>query len=155
MKLMISFILSIGLWLTGTVFADNYAALVAKGYRWVTVHGPYACTSEQGVRRITANRTEATEMLMVAQQQAYYLIPGTIAQVLKEDRAAGMSQIRLGGLTTPLWTYSRFLSDHPIEDIYGTIQTPENSGLIPSVETVSTRTSTDPAAARTGLHGNP
>jgi hypothetical protein len=132
MKLVISFIISISLGLTGIAFADNYAALVAKGYRWVTVHGPYACTSEQGVRRITANRTEATEMLMVAERQAYYLIPGTIVQVLKEDPAAAMSQIRLGGLTTPLWTYTRFLSRHPIEDIYGTVETPENSGLISS-----------------------
>jgi hypothetical protein len=155
MKVMISFIISIGLGLTCTVFADNYTALVAKGYRWVTVHGPYACTSEQGVRRITANRSEATEMLMVAQGQAYYLIPGTIVQIFKEDPAAGMSQIRLGGLTTPLWTYTRFLSPHPIEDIYGTVETPENSGLIPSVDTAPSRTLTGPAAAQTGPNGNP
>lgn len=152
---MISFIISIGLGLTGTVFADNYAASVAKGYRWVTVHGPYACTSQQGVRRITARRTEATEMEMVAERQAYYLIPGTIVQILKEDPAAGMSQIRLGGLTTPLWTYTRFLSRHPIEDIYGTVETPEKSGLVPSVDTVPTQTLTDRSAAWTGPNGNP
>jgi hypothetical protein len=132
MKLVISFIIAVGLRLTGTVFADKYATLVAKGYRWVAVHGPYACTSEEGVRRITAHPTDETELQMVQHQQAYYLIPGTIAQILKEDPAVGMSQIRLGGLTTPLWTYARFLSQHPIQDIYGTIETPENSGLISS-----------------------
>ena len=153
MKLAISFIIAVGLGLTGTVFADNYAALLAKGYRWVTVHGPYACTSEQGVRRITSNRTEATEMLMVAAQQAYYLIPGTIVQILKEDPAAGMSQIRLGGLTTPLWTYTRFLSRHPIEDIYGTIETPENSGLISSEVPIPTLT--DQSTVPIRPNGNP
>ena len=153
MKLAISFIIAVGLGLTGTVFADNYAALLAKGYRWVTIHGPYACTSEQGVRRITSNRTEATEMLMVAAQQAYYLIPGTIVQILKEDPAAGMSQIRLGGLTTPLWTYTRFLSRHPIEDIYGTIETPENSGLISSEVPIPTLT--DQSTVPIRPNGNP
>ena len=133
MKLVILFIIAVGLGLTGTVFADNYAALVAKGYRWVAVHGPYACTSEEGVRRITAHPTDETELQMVQARQAYYLIPGTIAQILKEDPVLGMSQIRLGGLTTPLWTYARFLSQHPIQDIYGTIETPENSGLISSM----------------------
>ena len=132
MKLVISSIIAIALGLTGTVFADNHAVLAARGYRWVTVHGPYACTSEEGVRQITAHPTDATELQMVQSQQAYYLIPGTIVEILKEDPAVGMSQIRLGGLTTPLWTYARFLSQHPIQDIYGTIETPENSGLISS-----------------------
>ena len=94
MKLVISFIIAAGLGLTGTVFADDYAALVTKGYRWVTVHGPYACTSEEGVRRITARSTDETELPVVQAQQAYYLIPGTIAQILKENPAVGMSQIR-------------------------------------------------------------
>ena len=153
MKLVIPFIIAIGLGLTSTVFADNYAALVAKGYRWVTVHGPYACTSEQGVRRITADRTEATEMLMVAKRQAYYLIPGTIVQILKEDPAAGMSQIRLGGLTTPLWTYNRFLGRHPIEDVYGTVETPENSGLVSSEVPIPMLT--DRSTVPTRPNGNP
>ena len=136
MKLAISFIVAAGLGLTGTVFADNYAALVARGYRWVIVHGPYACTSEEGVRRITAHSTDEIELQMVQAQQAYYLIPGTIAQILKEDPAVGMSQIHLGGLTTPLWTYTRFLSAHVVQDSYCVVETPESSGLIPAVDTV-------------------
>ena len=153
MKLAIFLIVAAGLGLSGTVFADNYAALVARGYRWVTVHGPYACTSEEGVRRITAHSTEETELQMVQAQQAYYLIPGTIAQILKEDPAVGMSQIRLGGLITPLWTYTRFLSRHPMQDIYGTIETPENSGLISSV--VPIPTPTDQLIAPAQTNGNP
>jgi len=153
MKLVILFIIAVGLGLTGTVFADNYAALVAKGYRWVAVHGPYACTSEEGVRRITAHPTDETELQMVQARQAYYLIPGTIAQILKEDPVLGMSQIRLGGLTTPLWTYARFLSQHPIQDIYGTIETPENSGLISSEVPIPTLT--DQSTVPTRPNGNP
>ena len=67
--------------------------------------------------------------------QCYYLIPGTIVQVIKEDPARGMSEMRLGSITTPLWTYTRFLSKHPVKDTYGVIETPENSGLIPTADT--------------------
>ena len=153
MKLVNSFIIAVNLGLTGTVFADNYAALVAKGYRWVAVHGPYACTSEEGVRRITAHPTDETGLRMVQARQAYYLIPGTIVQILKEDPTVGMSQIRLGGLPTPLWTYARFLSHHPIQDIYGTIETPENSGLI--LSEVPIPTLTDQSTVPTRPNGNP
>ena len=50
---------------------------------------------------------------------------------IKEDRARGMSEMRLGSITRSLWTYSRFLSKHPVQDTYGVIETPENSGLTP------------------------
>ena len=153
MKLVICLIIAVSLGPTGTVFADNYAALVAKGYRWVAVHGPYACTSEEGVRRITVHPTDETELQMVQARQAYYLIPGTIVLILKEDSAVGMSQIRLGGLTTPLWTYARFLSRHPTQDIYGTIETPENSGLISSKAPILTLT--DQSTVPTRPNGHP
>jgi hypothetical protein len=48
-----------------------------------------------------------------------------------------MSEMRLGSVTTSLWTYSRLLSKHPMHDTYGIIDTPENSGLIQTAETVS------------------
>jgi hypothetical protein len=66
--------------------------------------------------------------------QCYYLIPGTIVQVIKEDRAHGMSEMRLGSVGTPLWTYTRFLGKHPIQDTYGITETPESAGLTPKVE---------------------
>jgi hypothetical protein len=63
----------------------------------------------KGLRTI-AHRTDATELQIIEDLHAYHLIPGTVAQVLKEDPATGMSEMRLGVLTTSLWTYTRFPS---------------------------------------------
>ena len=104
--------------------------LVAKGYRWVTVDGPYACASEQEVRQITSNRTDMIELHMVEEGRAYYLIPGTLVRVMQDDQTNGMSEILLGGLTKPLWTYNKFLTGRPIRDIYGVVETPDTGGLI-------------------------
>ena len=86
--------------------------LVAKGYRWVTVNGPYACVTEQGVRQITGGHTDLRELHMVENLQAYYLTPGTLARVIQDHHANGMSAIRLAGITRPLWTYTKYLSAH-------------------------------------------
>jgi hypothetical protein len=155
MKLAISIITAVSLGLTCAALADNFETLAAKGYRWVTVHGPYASSTEQGVQRIAARRTDATELQMIEDGQAYYLIPGTIVQVVKEEPANGMSQMHLGGLTTSLWTYTRFLSKHPLQDIYGIIETPENSGLMPSVDTAIIPTLPNKSAGRTRRNGAP
>ena len=95
MKLWISVMTAVSLGLTCTALADNYDALAAQGYRWVTVDGPFACTSEQDVQRITTEHTDATELQVVENIRCYYLIPGTIVQVIKEDPARRMSEIRL------------------------------------------------------------
>jgi hypothetical protein len=104
--------------------------LAAKGYRWITVNGPYACPTEQDVRQITSDRSELTELHMVQEGAAYYLIPGTIFQVIQDDPVNGMSEILLGGITRPLWTYTRFLTARPIHDTYGIVETPDTAGLI-------------------------
>jgi hypothetical protein len=136
MNSLISFMTAVSLGLTCTVLGgNNYSALAAQGYRWVTVNGPYACNTEQDVERITTHHTDATELQVVENIQCYYLIPGTIVQVIKEDAARGISEIRLGSITRSLWTYSRFLSKRPVKDTYGVIETPENSGLIPAADT--------------------
>ena len=135
MKLTIAIISAVSLGLTGPAPADNYTALSAKGYRWVTIHGPYASTTEQDVERLTDRRAGTTEAQILEDEKAYYLIPGTIVQVIKEDPVNDMSQVQLGGFATFLWTYSRFLSKHPIRDIYGVIETPEDSGIMPSLTT--------------------
>jgi hypothetical protein len=135
MKLKILGVSAFAVALTSSVFAADYKKLAAEGYRWVTVDGPYACTTEQEVQQITSHRTDATEMQMSQNLQAYYLIPGTIVQVLKNDSATKMSEIQVAGITQPLWTYARFLSARPIADTYGDIETPENSGLIPTADT--------------------
>ena len=108
--------------------------LVAKGYRWVTVNGPYACVTEQEVRQITSDHTDLRELHMVENLQAYYLIPGTLARVIQDDHANVMSEIQLAGITIPLWTYTKFLTARPIHDTYGIVETPDNAGLVdPSV----------------------
>jgi hypothetical protein len=132
MKLLISFMTAVSLGLVCTVLGDNnYSALAAQGYRWVTVNGPYACHTEEDVERITTHHTDATELQVVENIQCYYLIPGTIVQVIKEDPARGLSEMHLGSITRSLWTYTIFLSKQPVRDTYGVIETPENAGRIP------------------------
>jgi hypothetical protein len=71
----------IGLSLTCTTWANDLPSLgysprisvedlVAKGYRWVTVNGPYACATEQDLRRITSNHTDLRELHIVENLQA-------------------------------------------------------------------------------------
>jgi hypothetical protein len=157
MKLLIFSMTAVSLGLICTVLGDdNYTALAAQGYRWVTVNGPYACRTEEDVERITVHHTDATELQVVENIQCYYLIPGTIVQVIKEDPARGMSEMRLGSITRSLWTYSRFLSKHPVQDTYGVIETPENGGLIPAADTaVVPALPSDNSTARTRPNGNP
>ena len=156
MKLLISFMTAVSLGLTCTAFADNYSDLAGQGYRWATVDGPYACTTEQDVERIVARHTDETELQVVENIQCYYLIPGTIVQVIKEDPARGLSEMRLGSITRSLWTYSRFLSKHPVQDTYGVIETPENAGLIPTAHTaIVPEFPSDSSTARTRPNGNP
>jgi hypothetical protein len=119
-----------GFSLTCAAWAGDYRDLVAKGYRWVTVNGPYACPTEPDVRHVTGDPTDATELQMVEDGTAYYLIPGTLVQIVKNDPAKGMSKILLGGITRPLWTYTKYLSAGPIHDTYGIVETPETSGFI-------------------------
>jgi hypothetical protein len=133
--------LSVGL--TCTVLGDSYSDLAAQGYRWVTVDGPYACTTERDVQRMVGHRTDATELQVVEDIRCYYLIPGTIVQVIKEDPANGMSEMRLATVSRSLWTYNRFLTKHPIPDTYGITETPENSGLLPSPAAASIRLSSN------------
>src|SRR5580704_4103287 len=136
MKLLFSFMTVVSLGLTGTVLGgDNFGALAAQGYRWVTIDGPYACITEQDAKRIAAHHNDAIELHVVENIECYYLIPGAIVQVVEEDPAHGISEIRLGSITRSLWTYSRFLSKRPVKDTYGVIETPENSGLIPAADT--------------------
>ena len=110
-------------------FGTPLKDLVKEGYRWVTVDGPYACPTEQEVRQITGDRTDSTELQLVEDGGAYYLIPGTLVRVIQDDPANGMSQIIWGEITRPLWTYTRFLIARPIHDIYGILETPDTGGL--------------------------
>jgi ATP:dephospho-CoA triphosphoribosyl transferase len=69
-------------------------------------------------------------MALISKGKAYYLIPGMLVRVTRADQGDGMSEILLGGITKPLWTYNRFLTARPIRDIYGIVETPDTAGLI-------------------------
>jgi hypothetical protein len=116
--------------LVSSAWADQYQELAAKGYRWVAVNGPYACATEQEVRQVTGDPTDAMQLHMIEDSGAYYLIRGAIGKVIKNDPVNGMSEILLGGITRPLWTYTKYLTSEPIHDTYGMIETPQISGLI-------------------------
>jgi hypothetical protein len=122
--------------LTSSALADKYSDLAAKGYRWAIAQGLYACVSKDDVRRIVNTPSspagDVVELKMVEQVKAYFLIPGMIVQVIEEDPSSGLSKIRMSGITTDLWTLTRFLSKHAVKDTYGVIETPETSGLIPT-----------------------
>ena len=104
MKLKTLMFVIIGFSLTCFAWADDFKSLVAQGYRWVSVNGPYACATEQEVRQITSGLTDSAELRMVQDSGAYYLIPGKLVRVIKNDPANGMSEILFGGITKPLWT---------------------------------------------------
>jgi hypothetical protein len=118
--------------LASTALGDKYGDLVAKGYRWVTADGLYACVSKDDVARMVNNPSDETRLKMVEQVKAYYLIPGTIVLVTEEDPGSGLSKIRMAGITNDLWTLTRFVSKQPVKDTYGVVETPETSGLIPA-----------------------
>ena len=122
--------------LTSSVLGDKYSDLAAKGYRWSTVDGLYACVSKDDVRRVVNNPTtlagDEVMLKMVEQVKAYFLLPGAIVQVTEEDPSSGLSKIRMPGITVDLWTLTRFLSKHAVKDTYGVIETPETIGLIPT-----------------------
>jgi hypothetical protein len=118
--------------LTSAGLAANYNDLAAKGYRWATIDGPYACPSKDDLRRITEHHTDEAELRMIGELRAFYLIEGAIVQVVREDATSGMSQIRTAEIKPDVWTLTKFLSRRPIRNTYGVIETPEMLGPIPT-----------------------
>jgi hypothetical protein len=116
--------------MASTVLARDYKDLVAEGYRWVSIDGPYACPLKEDLRRINRDASDINELHIVEQLRAFFLIQGALVKVLQEDGSAGMAQIRAAGITSDLWTYNKFLSKLPIKDAYAEIETPETSGLV-------------------------
>jgi hypothetical protein len=112
------------IYLPSIALADKYKDLAAKGYRWVTTDGPFACASKDEVQRILKDQSDENKVRMVSEGGVYFLIRGVIVQVLQEDKASGLSQVRWDGITENLWTPSRFLSKQPITNILGTISVP-------------------------------
>jgi len=125
--------------LASAALSINDTKATANQYRWVVVDGPYTCHSKEDLRQITKHHSDATELQMVDQLRAYYLISGTIVELVQEDSASGMSQIHLAGITGDLWTLSRFLSKRPLVDPGSVIETPENTDLSPGISDVRER----------------
>jgi hypothetical protein len=126
--------------LASSGLADNYDHWIRQGYRWVTTDGPFACVSKDDLRLITKERTDELELKMIEQVRAYYLIRGTMVQVVTEDTSSGLSQINMAGMTTNLWTLTKFLTKHPLKDIIGRIETPTTLGPTPTPATNATPT---------------
>ena len=118
--------------LTPTASADKYSDLVAQGFRWSNTNGPYACVSKDDVRRMVNNPSDEVLLKMIEQVKTYFLTTGALVQVVEEDPHSGLSKVHLAGVTVELWTLTTFLSRRPIKDIYGVVETPETSGLIPT-----------------------
>jgi len=117
-------------------FADKYEDLVAKGFRWSAADGPYAAVAKEDARRVASHLSDHETLEMVEQVKVYYLTTGALVQVIDEDKKAGLSKIRMAGITSDLWTLSSFLTRRPIRDTYGVVETPETSGLIPTSQPV-------------------
>jgi hypothetical protein len=111
--------------LISSAFAANPDDLAAKGYRWVTVDGPYGCPSRDDLQKIAGNRTDKLELQFVEELRAYYIVRGELVKVIQEDAASGVSQVHSDQMSKDVWTLTKFLSRNPIRDAYGGIEFPE------------------------------
>jgi hypothetical protein len=117
--------------LTSAGLTANYDVLAAKGYRWVTIDGPYGCPAKDDLEQIVKKLTDETELQMIKEHRAYYLLRGDIVKLIQEDPASGISRIHVAGITRGLWTPTKFLSKRPVENAFEVVETPETSGLVP------------------------
>jgi len=108
------------------------AISLRKGFAGQASTALYACVSKDDVRRMVSNPSDKVILKMVEQVKAYFLTTGALVQVVEEDPHSGLSNVRVAGITVELWTLTKFLSRYPIKDIYGVVETPETSGLIPT-----------------------
>jgi hypothetical protein len=111
--------------LTSSGLPANHDDFAARGYRWVTVDGPYACPSRDDLQRITRDRTDRLELQFIEELRAYYLVRGELVKVIQQDAVSGASQIHTSEIRRDVWTLTRFLSRYAIRDAYGEIEFPE------------------------------
>jgi hypothetical protein len=116
--------------LTSNCLAIDYAAWVAKGYRWSKVNGRYAYPAKEDAQKNSARGEPGVNLDQSDKGRPYYLIPGMVVLVLEEDSAAGLSRIRAGGITSDLWTATKNLSTQPVRDTLGIIETPDNAAVV-------------------------
>jgi hypothetical protein len=106
--------------------AGKYGDLASQGYRWALVDGPYACPKREDAISVGEHPAESG-LDENNPTKAYYLVKGSIVQLL--ETAGIVSRIRLPGISSDLWTLTRFLSRQPLKNAYGITETPETAGL--------------------------
>ena len=98
--------------LASTSFAADYSDWVAKGYRWSAVNGPHAYIKKEDAIKERANLGHRPVSEVIG--RAYYLRQGKIVLVVETEAASGLSKIRMGGITSDLWTLTKNLSTRPL-----------------------------------------
>jgi hypothetical protein len=111
-----------------TAFAADYKEWVAQGYRWSSVSGLHAYLSKDDAKKERSRHDKSSVSEKV--RYAYYLRPGKIVLVIGTDTADGLSEIRMGGITSDLWTATKNLSMRPVKNAVGKIETPETAGIM-------------------------
>ena len=114
--------------IASTSFAADYSDWVAKGYRWSAVNGPHAYIKKENAK---------DERLHVRNKP-----------VVETEAASGLSRIRMGGVTSDLWTPTKNLSTRPLRNTVGVIETPDMTGILSiSSATPTPGTNAKPAAS--------
>jgi len=142
-------ILSLALLLTvgvlPTTLAADYKDWAAKGYRWSLVSGLHAYRNQDDAKNERSRREKKSVSEEI--RYAYYLRPGKVVLVVATDAADGLSQIRMGGISSDLWTPTKYLSTRPVKNTAGKIETPDMAGILPiSTATPGLSSSARPAA---------
>jgi hypothetical protein len=125
--LSLALLLTIGV-LPATLAAD-YKDWAAKGYRWSLVSGLHAYRNKDDAKNERSQREKKSVSEEV--RYAYYLRPGKVVLVVATDAADGLSQIRMGGISSDLWTPTKYLSTRPVKNGVGKIETPDMAGILP------------------------
>ncbi len=125
--------------------SNNYKDLVAEGYRWVNVDGPYSSKFEADAQQLSKNPTRDLKLRLLRAGGAYYLIDGSIVKVVRTDSRTGMAEIQVPDLVPTLWTSAKFLSQNPIRDAFSMIEAPEAIGW----------TFTDSSSSRSATNDTP
>jgi hypothetical protein len=125
--LSLALLLIIGV-LPATLAAD-YKDWAAKGYRWSLVSGLHAYRNKDDAKSERSRRENKSVSEEV--RYSYYLRPGKVVLVVATDTADGLSQIRMGGISSDLWTPTKYLSTRPVKNSLGKIETPDMAGILP------------------------
>ena len=110
MKIAALLSVAVAVGLKSGALAVPYDELAAKGYRWITTDGPYACPSKDDLRQIIKHRADEA---VIERLRAYYLIEGAIVQVVQEDAVTGVSKIHSAEIGPDVWTLLHFSASVP------------------------------------------